>query len=86
LRIGLLAKEFKEDKVAALVAMRADEYCPRAAWVTPEMTARLHREGFRVRAWGVSDEELMKHVVACGCDGMTVNFPDKLVAYRKEKI
>ena len=84
LRIGLLAKEFNEEEIAELVAMRADEFCPRAAWVTPEMTARLHREGFRVRAWGVTNEELMRNAVDCGCDGMTVNFPDKLAAYLAE--
>ena len=85
LRIGLLTKEFKEEEIAELIAMRADEYCPRATWVTPEMVTRLHREGFRVRAWGVKTEELMQHVVVCGCDGMTVNFPDKLVAYLAER-
>ena len=84
IRIGLLTKEITDEMVAELVAMRADEYCPQAKYVTKEQVERLHREGFRVRAWGVKDEELMKHAVDCGCDGMTVNFPDKLVAYLAE--
>ncbi len=42
---------------------------------------RLHQDGFLVRAWGVSNEELMAQVVEAGVDGMTVNFPDKLTAY-----
>ena len=50
--------------------------------MTRELVDKLHREGFRVRAWGVTNEELMRNVVDCGGDGMTVNFPDKLVAYR----
>ena len=37
--------------------------------------------GFVVRAWGVANEELMRAVVNAGADGMTVNFPDKLIAY-----
>jgi glycerophosphoryl diester phosphodiesterase len=86
IRIGLLTKEITDEIVAELVAMRADEYCPRATLVTRESVTRLHREGFRVRAWGISDEALMRNAVDCGCDGMTVNFPDKLVAYRQTKM
>jgi glycerophosphoryl diester phosphodiesterase len=42
---------------------------------------RLHTERFVVRAWGVATEALMRQVVQAGADGMTVNFPDKLIAY-----
>ena len=35
------------------------------------------------RAWGVTTEELMQQVVQAGADGMTINFPDKLIAYLK---
>jgi glycerophosphoryl diester phosphodiesterase len=49
--------------------------------VTPELVRRLHAEGFAVRAWGVGTEVLMRQVVEAGADGMTVNFPDKLIAY-----
>ena len=49
--------------------------------VTPELVDRLHQDGFLVRAWGVSTEELMEQVVEAGADGMTVIFPDKLTAY-----
>ena len=34
-----------------------------------------------MRAWGVANEALMHQVVEAGADGMTVNFPDKLLAY-----
>jgi glycerophosphoryl diester phosphodiesterase len=57
------------------------QLCPRAPTVTPEMVRRLHAEGFVVRAWGVASELLMEQVVQAGADGMTVNFPDKLIAY-----
>jgi glycerophosphoryl diester phosphodiesterase len=49
--------------------------------VTPGLVQRLHAEGFIVRAWGVANEALMLQVVDAGADGMTVNFPDKLLAY-----
>jgi glycerophosphoryl diester phosphodiesterase len=62
-------------------ALGCAQICPRAALVTPELVQRLHAEGFIVRAWGVANEELMRQVVEAGADGMTVNFPDKLLAY-----
>ncbi len=41
----------------------------------------MHDEGFIVRAWGVRDEGGMRRVVEAGADGMTVNFPDKLLSF-----
>jgi glycerophosphoryl diester phosphodiesterase len=57
------------------------QICPRANTVTTELVNRLHAEGFVVRAWGVATEALMQQVVQAGADGMTVDFPDKLIAY-----
>ena len=62
-------------------AVGVRQICPRANRVTPELVRRLHGEGFVVRAWGVASEDLMRQVVHAGADGMTVNFPDKLIAY-----
>ena len=59
----------------------ADEICPNAANLTLDKIDRWHKFGFRVRAWGVSDEELMMKAYDMGVDGMTVNFPDKLHEY-----
>jgi glycerophosphoryl diester phosphodiesterase len=39
------------------------------------------QSGLIVRAWGVTNGALMRQVVDAGADGMTVNFPDKLMAY-----
>ena len=62
------------------------QLCPRADTVTPDLVHRVHAEGFLVRAWGVATEDLMRRVVTAGADGMTVNFPDKLLAYLKTSI
>ena len=51
--------------------------------MTPALVRRLHAEGFVARAWGVTSEALMQQVVEAGADGMTVNFPDQLIAYLK---
>ena len=65
--------------------MGITEFCPKAADMTPELVAHCHEMGFRVRAWGAFDEELMRHTYECGADGTTCNFPDKLTEYLKEK-
>ena len=58
-----------------------DQICPRADLVTPSLVTKLHDKGFEVRCHGVLTEALMENVVECGADGMTINFPDKLISY-----
>lgn len=79
--IGYLTESIAEDTLETLRAMNAEEFCPEAQLMTPELTEKWHSLGFRVRAWGVYNEELMRRACACGADGMTVNFPDKLTQH-----
>ena len=65
--------------------MGITEFCPEAHQMTKELVDKWHAMGFRVRAWGVYNEDLMRHVYECGAEGMTVNFPDKLTALLAEK-
>lgn len=85
LPVGWLVKEITDKTVPALLSIDAQELCPRATDVTPERVREWHNLGLNVRAWGVTDEVLMRQVFDSGADGMTVNFPDKLTAYIKEK-
>jgi glycerophosphoryl diester phosphodiesterase len=78
---GWLVGEVSDAVVAQARAMGLTQLCPRAGAVTPELVSRLHAEGLVVRAWGVATEDLMRQVMTAGADGMTVNFPDKLLAY-----
>lgn len=78
---GWLVGDVSDAVIAQAQAMGIAQLCPRANTVTPELVRRLHAEGFVVRAWGAATEELMQQVVQAGADGMTVNFPDKLIAY-----
>ena len=80
---GWLVAEITDAVIAQARAMGLTQLCPRANTVTPELVDRLRGAGFVVRAWGVTDEDLMRAVVQAGADGMTVNFPDKLIAYLK---
>lgn len=81
LRTGWLVGEVTDEIVDAALALGLTQLCPRGDQVTPELVARLHGLGLVVRAWGVPDEETMRRVADAGADGMTVNFPDKLLAY-----
>jgi len=81
LATGWLVAEVGDAVIAQARAIGLTQICPRANTVTPELVQRLHAEGLLVRAWGVATEDLMRQVVKAGADGMTVNFPDKLIAY-----
>jgi len=85
LHIGLLKKGVTDETIEQLKEMGAEEVCPHSKEVTSEKVAKWHREGFNVRAWGVSNEELMRNVYDSMTDGMTVNFPDKLKEYMNGK-
>ena len=82
---GWLVTEATEAVVSRARELGLSSLCPRADTLTPELVERLHRQGFLVRAWGVADEELMRRAVDAGADGMTVNFPDKLLEYLRGK-
>ena len=85
MRVGFLTSNITDELLEDMKACGIDELCPKAPMVTEEKVNEWHRMGFNVRAWGVADEALMKQVYDAGADGMTVNFPDKLTAYIKEK-
>ncbi len=84
-RIGLLTKEVNEEILAGLAEIGGEQICPKGSIVTPENVAEWHEMGLNVRAWGITDEAVMKHAYDCGVDGMTVNFPDLLVKYMVKK-
>ncbi len=81
LRTGFLTSRTDDELTKELIAIGADEICPKGSNVTAENVEAWHRLGFNVRAWGISDEEIMKQVYDAGANGMTVNFPDALLQY-----
>ena len=85
LKTGFLTHECGDDLLVRLKEIGCDQYCPRASLLTPQLVEKWQKEGFNVRAWGVGNEEVMRHAVDCGVNGMTVNFPDKLQMYLAEK-
>lgn len=83
--LGYLTADFDDAMLVRMKEIGIVQLCPRAPHLTSEKVAKWHAEGFDVRAWGVADLALMKHAYDCGVDGMTVNFPDRLISYIIQK-
>jgi len=77
---GWLLRQIDDAVIDRARALGLVQLCPKADIVTPQLVARLRSAGFNVRAWGVANEDLMRRMVEAGVDGMTVNFPDRLLA------
>ena len=76
--LGFLTERIENALLASMADRNIRQICPRASTLTAERVADAQAHGFTVRAWGVRDPELMNRAVACGVDGMTLDFPDKL--------
>ena len=87
IRIGWLYwGETDGDRIEKLKAINACQACPKAVDLTESELALIHDNGLECRAWGIKDSEIMKKATDMGVDGgMTVNFPDKLIDYIREK-
>ena len=85
IRVGYLTCNVDEGCIKALADIGAEEICPKGEDMTKEKVELWHSLGLNVRAWGISDDEIMKKVYDIGADGMTVNFPDRLISYIRMK-
>lgn len=76
---GFLTDRTDDGLIEQMRAIRGQQLCLKADTLTPQRVAHFQREGFSIRAWSVTNPELMEHTLACGVDGgMTVNFPGLL--------
>ena len=83
MKTGYLTNQINDELLEKMRNLGIDELCPEAHMCNKDTVAKWHKMGFNVRAWGVYDEELMKQAYDAGCNGMTVNFPDKLTEHIK---
>lgn len=84
LGVGWLVYKATDTVIATAQSAGIDLLCPKANYTTSAQVQRLHREGFMVRIWGVQSEAKMRKTVKSGADGMTIDFPDKLLRYLRE--
>lgn len=86
LRLGWLVTTIDEQVIARAKTLQLYQLCPRADQVTAAMVAQARTVVTEVRAWGLQSERvvtqardvqaLIHHLLAAGCDGMTINWPD----------
>lgn len=85
LKRGYLLFHLDEKTRKEIETLELYEICPNGENVTKEEVAEYHEKGYGVRAWGMANVDIMKDTIEKGVDGMTVNFPDKLTEYLKNK-
>jgi len=80
-RVGWLTALTSDEAIEKILQIGGEEIAPKAEIITAELMRKWRNAGLGVRAWGVSNIELMEKACSLGVDGMTVNFPDKLKEY-----
>ena len=85
-KLGWLYGKRTEETLDLLSAIGAYQACPKASDITEDDIAAYKKAGLITRAWGIANTDIMKKAVEIGVDGgMTVNFPDKLIEYMKNR-
>ena len=75
----LIKDKISKENIEKLLKINGNQICPRASLVSKEDIEIANNNGLGVRLWGIDNEEIMKKVYALNIEGMTVNFPDKLI-------
>lgn len=80
IKIGwLINDDITTKNIDRIKEINIDQICPNAN-VVSKQGIRLARENLlSVRLWGINDVDVMKKAYELDTDGMTVNFPDKLI-------
>ncbi|MBE9224504.1 hypothetical protein IQ264_03330 [Phormidium sp. LEGE 05292] len=78
-KVGWLTSDFSQGNVMQAVDASLDQICLPASAVSPELVSTYQKIGLEVRAWKVTNTEVMKSAIQAGVDGMTVNFPHLLL-------
>ncbi len=75
----LIEESINKDNIEKLLKIKGSQICPKANLVSRQDIEIANANGLGVRLWGISNEEIMQKVYKLNIEGMTVNFPDKLI-------
>lgn len=78
-KVGYLTSDIRDENIRRVIDAKLDQFCPPANAVSPGLVQRWKNQGVEVRAWGVSNTEVMKKAIDAGVDGMTCDFPHILL-------
>lgn len=85
IKISWLIEKIDQDSINKILRIYGNQICPRASFVTPKDITLAKSNKLGVRLWGISDENIMKKVFNYDIEGMTVNFPDKLLEIMNDR-
>jgi len=85
IKISWLIKKINPDSINKLLRIHGNQICPQASFVTTRDITLAKANNLGVRLWGISDENIMKSVSNYDIEGMTVNFPDKLLQLMNDR-
>lgn len=75
----LIEEKINKESIERLLKIKGNQICPKANLTSKEDVKSANNNGLGVRLWGIDNEEIMKKVYKLNIEGMTVNFPDKLI-------
>jgi glycerophosphoryl diester phosphodiesterase len=78
-RVGWLTSDDSPNTIAKTLAAKFEQICLPVSRLSEERVADLHGMGLEVRAWKVTDEAAMHSALKAGVDGMTIDFPHRLL-------
>lgn len=86
LKLSWLIDKINPDNIKELLKISGNQICPNAKFVTKDDINLAKANQLGVRLWGIHDETIMRKVFHYDIEGMTVNFPDKLLKIMNENI
>ena len=78
---GYLVTDFTGDTVEEAFQLGVMAIAPPAPLISLDLVQLANDKGLRVRAWGVQSDQDLHRVVELGCDGCTVDWPARGIAY-----
>lgn len=75
----LIEERISIKNIEKLLEINGNQICPEAKLVSKEDIEIANTNGLTVRLWGINTEDIMQKVYQLNIEGMTVNFPDKLI-------
>ena len=82
----LIEDRISKENIEKLLRINGNQICPKASLVSKEDIEIANNNGLGVRLWEIDNEEIMKKVYKLNIEGMTVNFPDKLIKLLDKEI
>ena len=80
----LIDDKISKENIDKILKINGNQICPKANLVSKEDIEIANNNGLGVRLWKINNEEIMKKVYKLNIEGMTVNFPDKLINLLKK--